>query len=599
MRRALTSHGGRLLASSTYAALLALAICAQPTSAWAQRQQHVLTLYSTRADAEIASIGGRVLPRILGEGRSGELDYHVEFIDPSRVSPTYPDAFRDYLRQKYTGLALDLVIAMDAGALGFVNRYRIELFPGAPVVFFSSRPSPPRPPNSTGVNAVINLRDTVRLAAALQPALRNIFVVTGADRSYEMLAKAELEFYATRFSITYLSALETGALEQRLAALPPDSMVYYVHVIEDGAGLTFNALDYLDRISAVANAPTYSWFDSSMGHGIVGGSLRSLTAQMNDVGRLALRVLSGEPADSIPVTQPDLNVTSVDWRQLRRWRISERRVPPGTTIAFREPSAWQRYRAYIISATIVLIGQAALIAALLVQRRRRQRAEQLAATSQAALAASYERIRGLGAKLLNAQEAERARIARELHDDVSQQLVLLTIELTSLGAAGALERAQAIARTVHELSYRLHSDRLGLLGLIAAIRGLQHELSSISTEIVFTHDDVPANVPAAVAFGLYRVAQEALQNAVMHSQSAHVMVHLQGGGGVLALTIADDGVGFDVDKAWATGLGLASMRERIQSLGGEFDIRSTPGAGTRVSVRVPCDISPAHPSETA
>jgi signal transduction histidine kinase len=582
-----------MLASLPHAALLALAICAQPGNAWAQRQKHVLTVYSTRSDAEIANIGRRVLPPILGEGRPGELDYHVEFIDPSRVSPVYPDAFRDYLRQKYTGLALDLLIAMDAGALDFVNRYRLELFPRAPVVFFSSRPSPPRPPNSTGVNAVINLRDTVRLAAALQPGLRNIFVVTGADRSYETLARAQLQPYAARFSITYLSALATSALERRLAELPPDSMVYYVHVTEDGANLTFNALDYLDRISAVANAPTYSWFDSSIGHGVVGGSLRSLTAQMNEVGRLALRVLSGERADSIPVTQPDLNVWTVDWRQLRRWQISERRVPPGTTIAFRTPPAWERYRGYIIAATIVVIGQAALIAALLVQRRRRQRAEQLAARSQAALAASYERIRGLGAKLLNAQEAERARIARQLHDEVSQQLVLLTIELTNLGAAGALERAQAIARTVQDLSYRLDADKLRLLGLVAAIRGLQHELSFGDTAIGFTHCDVPADVPADVAFGLYRVTQEAIENALKHSGSAQVLVHLEGGGGVLALTIADDGVGFDVDRAWATGLGLASMRERIQSIGGEFHIRSTPGAGTRVSVTVPCDLAGA------
>ena len=567
--------------------LLGLILLGHSTSAWAQRQHQVLVLYSTRPDAEVVSIGERELPRILAKGLSGQLDYYAEFIDQSRLAPDYPDVFREYLRRKYAMHTIELLIAMDAGALDFVTQIRRDFFSSIPIVFFSSQPSPPRPPNATGINAPINLRDTVSLAVTLQPDLRQIFVITGADRSYERLARAELRRYEGKLSIIYLAALATADLEKRLASLPAGSMVYYVHVTRDGANANFNALDYLDRIVAVANAPTYSWTDTTIGRGVVGGSVRSLTAQMEAVGRLALRVLSGEAADSIPIAQPDLNVREVDWRQLRRWGISERRVPSGALVRFRQPSAWELYGVYIVAGALVLAGQAMMIATLLIQRQRRQRAEQHARKSDAALRTSYERIRDLGGRLLGAQEAERRKIAQELHDDVSQHLVLLMMELHRLGHTDALNRAHLITRTVHDLSHRLHPEKLSLLGLPAAIRSLQSELSPGNAEIRFAHADVPAQLPANVRVGMYRVAQEALQNAVKYSQAAHIQTHLGWAGGTLTLTIEDDGVGFDVDAAWGKGLGLISMRERVQAMGGTFEIQSTANGGTRVSVSVP------------
>jgi signal transduction histidine kinase len=571
------------------AVLLVVVMLAGPgQTAWAQPQQQVLVLYSTRRDAEVVAVGERELPRILAAGGPGTLDYYAEFIDQARLAPDYGDVFREYLRRKYAAQSFDLVIAMDAGALDFLVVNRADLFPAVPVVFFSSRPSPPRLPNSTGVNAVIDLGGTVALAAALQPGLRHIFVITGADRSYETLARAELQPYAARYAITYLAALDSAALERRLASLPDESMVYYVHVTRDGESANFNALAYLDRAAEAARAPTYSWVDSTIGRGVVGGSVRSLTAQMEAVGMLARRVLDGERADDIPIARPDLNVVEVDWRQLQRWGLSER-LPAGAIVRFREPSTWERYRRYIIGASVVLVAQALVITALLVERQRRHRAERHLRRSEAALRTSYDRVRDLGTRLLHAQEVERSTIARELHDDVSQQLALLTLELDRLRATDALERAQSIARTVHDLSHWLHPDKLHLLGLTAAIRGLERDLSRLGTAIAFTHDDLPPKLPDDVTINLYRIAQEALHNAVMHGHAERVSLHLGSRDAQVTLTVIDDGVGFHVDAAWSRGLGLASMRERVQALGGTFDIVSSPGSGTRVSVRVPLE----------
>ena len=155
-----------------------------------------------------------------------------------------------------------------------------------------------------------------------------------------------------------------------------------------------------------------------------------------------------------------------------------------------------------------------------------------------------------------------------------------------------MNRAQGIARSVHDLSHRLHPAKLRLIGLVAALQGLQRELSQSDIAITFTHDNVPPTLPPDLTLCLFRIVQEALQNALKYSEARHVSVHLSGGPDGLALTIVDDGVGFDVDAAWGKGLGLISMSERLEAIGGTFEIRSKPGAGTRLEVRVPLRVEP-------
>jgi signal transduction histidine kinase len=246
------------------------------------------------------------------------------------------------------------------------------------------------------------------------------------------------------------------------------------------------------------------------------------------------------------------------------------------------------------------MAETALIAVLLVQRRRLRRAEERVRRSQAELRASYERIRDLGGRLLTAQDAERSHIARELHDDVSQQVALLSIDLQMLSGFGseheedaerlvheALERVQAIARSVHDLSHRLHPAKLRLMGLVSAIASLQRDFSQPGLTITFTQDNVPATLPIDLTLALFRVAQEALRNAVDHSKAGTVSIQLRGERDGLVMVIADDGAGFDVNAEWGKGLGLISMQERLDPVGGRLTIQSTPGSGTRLVIVVP------------
>ena len=580
--------------------LLVLGELAVSDSARAQDgQKQTLVLYATRRDAQIAVVGERELPQILEQGLGAGLDYYSEYIDRARFpDPAYKAAFRDFLRLKYQGHRFDVVVALQESSLEFIGEQRNDLFPDTPVVFFGGS-EVGRLADSTGVISDLDFRGTLELAVTLQPDTKQVFVVTGADptdREYESLARQQFRPFDSRVSFTFLTGLPTDDLKARLASLPQHSIIYYLLANRDGMDKVVHPLEYLEELTAVANAPIYSWVDSALVHGIVGGHLKSQTEEMRAIGQLALRVLRGEPADSIPLITKDLHVSQVDWRQLRRWGISEARVPAGTVVLFREPSAWDRYSVYILGAAGAILAQTVLIVGLLIQRTRRRQAEVQVRTSQAALRSSYERIRYLGGRLLHAQEAERSRIARELHDDISQQMALLKIDIELLGSAEgysekladeALNRAQEVAKSVHDLSRRLHPARLSLLGLVAALNGLRNELSKSDVAITFTHQNVPSTLSPDLTLCLFRVAQEALQNAMKHSQAREITVALRGDAEVLSLTIADDGVGFDVNAVSGKGLGLISMAERLDVHGGTIAIRSTPGAGTRLEIAVP------------
>src|SRR4030095_10404903 len=150
----------------------------------------------------------------------------------------------------------------------------------------------------------------------------------------------------------------------------------------------------------------------------------------------------------------------------------------------------------------------------------------------------------------------------------------------------ALARAQSIATNLHDLSDRVHPAKLRLIGLIPALRALERELSESEMAIVVTHENVPPVLPHDLTLCLFRVVQEALQNALEHSHANHVSVQVRTDSPAwLPLTVADDGVGFDVDADRGEGLGLVSMRERLEALGGHLHIDSKPAGGRRAGCR--------------
>ena len=209
----------------------------------------------------------------------------------------------------------------------------------------------------------------------------------------------------------------------------------------------------------------------------------------------------------------------------------------------------------------------------------------------------------LGGRLIRAQEAERERIARELHDNINQRLALLAngvqeFEQATSKNQDSLQKKQLhelwqltneIATDIQDISHQLHPSKLHYLGLAAAVRDLCREFSrQHKFEIECLVRDLPQDLEETISLSLFRTVQESLHNVVKHSRARHVKVELSFQSGVVDLRVSDDGTGFDPGKSREKhGLGLVSMRERLRSVGGEFSIWSKPSLGTQVKGTVP------------
>ena len=405
-------------------------------------QRSVLTLYAQRRENPVPLILDPLLQEILAQRLPG-VDYYNEFIDGARFAdPEYQHALRDFLKHKYAGRRFDVLIAASSQAMGFLKANRDELFAGVPVVF-STSPSVQTElgltkvpePRSTGVTSTIDLTRTLTLVTQLQPETKRVFVVSGSsafDKLYEDIARTQFRAFDARFEFTYWSGLPMKDLLERVVDLPRDSILFPLMITQDRSGQRYLPFDQIERLAAAANVPVYAWGSPEMGRGVVGGSMNSPERLAGPLADLVIRVLGGENPENIPVAPVDINVSEVDWRQLQRWGISEARVPAGTTVRFREPGLWERYRSYVIGTVILVVLQTTLIAGLLVQRVRRRRVESALRESEAALRESNQQNQDLAGRLITAQEAERSRIGRDLHDDVCQRLAVLAMMLSGL-----------------------------------------------------------------------------------------------------------------------------------------------------------------------
>ena len=209
-----------------------------------------------------------------------------------------------------------------------------------------------------------------------------------------------------------------------------------------------------------------------------------------------------------------------------------------------------------------------------------------------------ESLRQSRGRLIDAQEQERRRIARELHDDIGQQLTVLQLELDQLKQQSdeplrhrldkLLRQASSTSANARALSHGLHSTSLEFLGLVPALRGLCDTVTQeTSIKVAFTEENVPSTMDPRTSLCLYRVAQEALSNIARHSQAHQAAVQLRRRGERIYLDIVDDGVGIPVEREHLGGLGLASMQERIGLAGGTFKLVSQPKHGTKIEATLP------------
>jgi signal transduction histidine kinase/ABC-type uncharacterized transport system substrate-binding protein len=579
-------------------ALIVVAVSLFPQSIGAGQTKAVRRVLIFNDFSSISSPGIAALDQEIVSGLAIS-PYQIELYNESLEATLFPDEasqhkFDEWYIRKYADRKPDVIITVGPASLKFMMQSHETSFPNTPVIFCGTTEEMLERlhPDShfTGVWGVAQPEMTLIAAIHLQPDTKHVVVVGGVgafDRSLEALTKDRLRTYESQFEFTYLTNLDMPALLERLRRLPSKTIVYYTSIMEDAAGAHFiDASQSVPMVVDAANAPVFVLDDVDIGKGTVGGDVVSWAADGKVAAGMAVRMLDGVNPQQIPVAR-NSNVYVFDWRALHRWGFKESDLPPGSVVMFREFSIWERTKRIWISGLFIILVLSLLAAYLQYSRTE--------------LKKSRDTQVQLSGHLIDAQEKERARLASELHDDFSQRLALLAFGLQNTAETPPdspdtlketldefRESVSELGDDLHSLSHQLHSSTLDTLGLVTGLKSLCKELrAKQGIEVDFTSEDIPRKVQPEVALCLFRITQEGLQNLKKHSGTKKAQLSVRHIGNRLILSLCDEGIGFDANKLEKPGLGILSMRGRARVLGGEFEIHSKPGKGTRIDVWVP------------
>jgi signal transduction histidine kinase len=376
------------MASDTrgFIVLVLLILAAQLEPARAQSAQpttRILMLYGHDPKSPGVTAFTRGFHGVLRSEWSEQVEVYEEVLDLDKLGDRqrWPN-FASYVAQKYRGFRIDAVIAESSPALEFaVDRFD-EIFPGVPIVYgnafepvidFSALPA-----NVTGRRIPLPFAETFALARRLQPDAKRVYLVAGAaemDSTVTSQAIRDLTPVLGGMQLEVLQNWSYPSLLRSLRELPEQSFVILSAFRRDWRGQSFNAGDMIPSVTSAASVPVYGIARNWVGDGVVGGTTMEFAQEGALTGRLLVRVLRRPSGAKLPAREVATNPTVVDWRQLQRWGLSEKRLPAGTQVLFRVPNPWERYRAGILVVLALTAVQSALIATLMVERRKRIRAQ--------------------------------------------------------------------------------------------------------------------------------------------------------------------------------------------------------------------------------
>ncbi|MBW2149646.1 MAG: PAS domain S-box protein [Deltaproteobacteria bacterium] len=696
-----------------------------------KKAKQVLVLCSFESHLPMYEIEIPSIRSTLESAATGRIILYVEYMDTARFTDDrYFQQMIDFYRQKYPKGKIDLLICVDEPALDFILLHGDELFSQVPKVFcaISKRYLKTRTLKSemTGVVVDLDIRGTREMALNIQPETRRVVVVSGTSqiaRFFEEVTRRVVRGYENKIEFIYLCGLPMEDILKKVANLPKHTIVFYLWLFQDGSGTSYVPRDVAALLSRKSNAPVYGLFDTFVGHGIVGGRVASFGAIGALAGKLGLRILDDEKPADLPIIEEDTLVYMFDWRQLKRWGIRERDLPPGSIVRHKEPSFWNLYVWHFTGTIALCVIEALLIAFLLTSRKRhRQAEERLRETEfqfrtvadftydweywanfdgtlryvspsckrisgyepeqfidnpplfrdiivpedreiwdkhyhdsrswpeprelqfrirrrdgetrwiehacqpvrggegellgfrasnrditerkliEESLQKSQEEFRILAGRLLKAQESERRKLAREMHDDMTQRLAFLAIEAGKLEQRWQdmpdpvpeklreiREHLVKLSVDVHKISRQLHPSIIEDLGLVDAI---ESECTNFShregINVNYMTRGIPADTPQDIALCIYRIVQEGLRNVAKHAQATEAHISLISKDDQIHVTIKDNGKGFDLENVKnKPGLGLASMEERVRLIRGHLSVQSQPGYGTVIEAKAP------------
>jgi signal transduction histidine kinase len=612
------ASGALLLGASL---LVAAPSAAAPSPAASPRS--VLLLYGFDPFAPAVVALDTAFRSTLGaEGPPGVV-VHDEILDAEVVTdPALLPRQRAWLRARYGADPPAVVVAAGLGALEFVLHERDELWPDVPVVFTLvdeqqlSRLA--LPAAVTGVARQPAVGETLELALRLFPDTRRLALVSGAgpaDRALEDAARRELERMGRGLEQVDLTALPLAVLGERMATLPPDTVVLGVSLFRDGAGRSIRAYDVAADLTRRSTAPAFTTHGTIVGLGVVGGWVSDYPAMGVQTGRMVNAVLARAPGAPLPPQQVAPAHPVVDARQLERWHVPERRLPEGTEVLFRDPSLWRRHRALILGVAALLVVESLLIAFLLLERRRRQAAEAEALANQERIAhmnrvgtiaelsgsLAHELNGPLGSMVNNARAAKRL-LAVEPPRNPELRASLEDIESAAERASQVIRKLRVVLRKDEFRPGRVEvatvmQDAVRLVRSEAVRRRVLIEVGPGPGELAVSGDEVL----------LLQILLNLLLNAldaVMEKPAGERTVSLEARtvGDRVELSVSDSGPGFPesardgifepffTTKPQGLGMGLAICRSIAETHGGEIVAENRPEGGAVVRVTLPISL---------
>jgi signal transduction histidine kinase len=603
--------------------VVAASLLARPVAA-APAERSVLVLDQSSAGLPFNASVASTIRSTINAGSKSPVSFYTEHLDANRFfGPEYEEEFVRFLKAKYREKQIDVVVVFGVSALDFMARHREQLWPSVPVVFAAideatmSRKTLPN--NVTGATMQLTLQDMVKVARIVVPNLKAVAIVGDPleRQTFYRHFSDEIPAVAAQVEMINLMDLPLAELAKRLAALPDNTAVIYTGIYYTSDGISYVPAELTSQIAQWANRPVVVNVSSYLNKGAIGGYIVQSNPIGQEAGRMALRILAGESASDIPVAKVASQLI-FEWPALRRWNISESRLPAGSEVLFREPTAWERYSWQIALIAAVILAQAALISALLREHRRRRLAEVQSRQRSAELAhvnrfstageltasIAHEINQPLGAILTNAETAQAILISQS--PDIAKLPVIVELKDIVNDILQDDRRASEVIRSLRNLLKKAPFEvkKFDLNDLVKeTIEFLSALAIAQKVELVsrVTHDALPILADGIqlqqvilnlVANGIDAMKYTPAKSCIMSIRTSRVENFAQ-------LSVSDCGPGIPEDKLKAVfepfytskaegmGMGLSIARTIIEAHDGRIWAENRDHGGASIRIRLP------------
>lgn len=587
----------------------------------AQNPRRILVLYTFGTDFAPWNEMASVLRAELDKRLSEPIEIYEASIFGTRLDnpgELAEDRLVEYIGELFSSRKLDLVVSLGAVAAHFIQRHREGLFAGIPALFGGIDWRRLEEGSLTANDAVAGVRlelsDYLENVLRVRPETKSVSIAIGNtqnERFWISEMRREFQPFSNRVKIEWWNDLSFDDSLRRAASLTPDAAILYMFVMADGAGVSHPRDRVFAPLRAVATAPIFAFGDYHLGRGAVGGRLAPIAELGHAMASSAVRILQGERPSNIRLSLPN-GPPKYDWRELRRWGISEALLPDGSIVQFREPGVWEQYRWQLMLIAAAVLIQFALIAGLLSQRQRRRTAEVEARRRMGELAVMNRRI---------AIGEMSASIAHEIKQPLSAIVTNSDVGLGWLDkqtpnvreAAAALERiagdahrANKVVESVRDL-FKKEDQNFKLLNAYDVIREvlalIRIDLEEHGVALRVALSDGPQRV-LADRIQLQQVVLNLSRNAIeaMDGVTGRPRVLTLGSAATeteLIITVEDTGPGIDPDvlarvfdpffttKSNGMGMGLSICKSIAESHGGRLSARPARSDGAVFEIILP------------